>query len=89
MHKYREKINSKLLKILIISIVTIFVALSGIMKTLATEVDPNTITPSDNQYFELKAVEIKDVAGQNKQIIMELWGHNMEFKRIWCTFLIW
>ena len=82
MHKYREKINSKLLKILIISIVTIFLSLSGIMKTLATEVDPNTITPSDNQYFELKAVEIKDVAGQNKQIIMELWGHNMEFKRI-------
>jgi len=35
LHKYREKLNSKLLKILIISIVTIFVALSGIMKTLA------------------------------------------------------
>lgn len=48
----------------------------------AVENDSNTLTPSDEQYFELKAVEIKDVDGQEKQVIMELWGHNLEFKRI-------
>lgn len=48
----------------------------------AVEADPNEIAPSDNQYFELRAVEIKEIDGQNKQVIMELWGHNMEFKRI-------
>lgn len=40
------------------------------------------IEPAENQYFELKAVEVKDVENQNKQVIMELWGNNIEFKRI-------
>lgn len=41
-----------------------------------------TIEPADNQYFELKATTITDVAGQNKQVIMELWGYEIDFKRI-------
>lgn len=40
------------------------------------------IEPADNQYFELKATTITDVAGQNKQVIMELWGYEIDFKRI-------
>lgn len=41
----------------------------------------NIIIPEENQYFELRAVEVKDVEG-NKQVIMELWGHEIDFKRI-------
>lgn len=50
----------------------------------ASEVDESyiEITPSENQYLELRATQVKDIAGQNKQVIMELWGNNVEFKRI-------
>ncbi len=41
----------------------------------------NIIIPEENQYFELRAVEVKDVEG-SKQVIMELWGHEIDFKRI-------
>lgn len=44
--------------------------------------DTTCIAPEDNQYFELRATEVKTVDGQNKQVIMELWGNNIEFKRI-------
>ena len=44
--------------------------------------DTTCITPEDNQYLELRATEVKEVEGQNKQVIMELWGNNIEFKRI-------
>lgn len=44
--------------------------------------DTNCITPTDQQYIELRAVEIKEKEEQNKQVIMELWGNNIEFKRI-------
>ncbi len=43
----------------------------------ANEID---LVPTDDQYFELRAVEVKEVAGQNKQVIMELWGNNLETK---------
>ena len=49
---------------------------------MASEEDVNTIEPSENQYFELRATQIKQVAGQNKQVIFELWGNDIEFKRI-------
>ena len=44
--------------------------------------DPNCLTPTDAQYLELRAVSVRDVKDQNKQVIMELWGNNLEFKRI-------
>ena len=39
-------------------------------------------TPSENQFLELRAVEVKDVEGQNKQVTMELWTNSIEFERI-------
>lgn len=38
------------------------------------------IEPGSNQYFELVAREIKDVSGENKQVLMELWGYDIDFK---------
>lgn len=45
-----------------------------------------TIEPSDvkGQYFELRATSLKDVPGEGRQLIMELWGHDIDFKRISC-----
>lgn len=48
----------------------------------ASEVDVNCIEPLDNQFLELRATQVNDIQGQNKQVIMELWGNNVEFKRI-------
>jgi len=47
---------------------------------MASETDTGCITPEENQYFELRAVNVKEVTGQNKQVTMELWGNNLEFK---------
>ena len=45
-------------------------------------VEASTIEPTDDQYLELKATNITEVEGKNKQVIMELWGHEIDFKRI-------
>lgn len=45
-------------------------------------VEASTIEPTDDQYLELKATNINEVEGKNKQVIMELWGHEIDFKRI-------
>ena len=65
--------------ILIMGIVLTIISFTMIM---ASEIDPNCVTPTDEQYLELRAVTAKEVEGQNKQVVMELWGNNVEFKRI-------
>lgn len=40
----------------------------------------NVIKPKDNQYLELRTVEVKEVEGENKQVIMELWANNLQLK---------
>ena len=45
-------------------------------------VEASTIEPTDDQYLELKATNITEVEGKNKHVIMELWGHEIDFKRI-------
>lgn len=64
--------------IVVISIVALFVSLFPIKAHADTTTTVRT--PEDNQYLELRAVKVNDVAGQNKQVIMELWGHNLSFK---------
>ena len=49
---------------------------------MAIVVEASTIEPTDDQYLELKATNITEVEGKNKQVIMELWGHEIDFKRI-------
>lgn len=36
--------------------------------------------PTENQYMELRLSKITDVDGKDKQVIMELWAHNIEIK---------
>lgn len=76
-------------KIVLIIVCFIISVVSSIINvTTAAETDgtttfcENCIAPSNNQYLELKATEIVEVEGNGKQLIMELWGHNIKFKRI-------
>lgn len=63
-------------------IISAFILIIMICSTIimASETDNTCLTPTDNQYFELRAVQVNQVEGQNKQVIMELWGNNIEFK---------
>lgn len=84
--------NTKMLKkinfIFIIIILCIIVLLINFNLVFAGEINivesvkTIEIQPTDNQFLELRAVEINEVEGQNKQLIMELWGNELEFKRI-------
>lgn len=60
----------------------VFFLLLGNVATIFAANDENLLVPTDDQYLELKSVQVKDVTGQNKQVIMQLWGHNLEFRRI-------
>ena len=69
--------SSKKLTIFLCSVILLLVTL---VPSLATA--ENRLTPEESQYFELRAVEVKDIDGQNKQVVMQLWGHEIDFKRI-------
>lgn len=62
-------------------LICIFLLLGNVATILAAN-DENLLVPTDDQYLELKVVQVKDVTGQNKQVVMQLWGHNLEFRRI-------
>lgn len=68
-------------RIVIAVLICIFLLLGNVATILAAN-DESLLTPTDDQYLELKAVQAKDVTGQNKQVILQLWGHNLEFRRI-------
>ena len=69
---------------IIATVVIICTIIVNVISTIvmASEEDKTTIEPSENQYFELRATQIKEVIGQNKQVTFELWGNDIEFKRI-------
>ncbi|MCI9366447.1 MAG: hypothetical protein HFJ54_08125 [Clostridia bacterium] len=46
------------------------------------DIKTTELEPTGDQFLELRAVEINEVEGQNRQVIMELWGNELEFKRI-------
>ena len=46
----------------------------------AADTDNSILEPSSDQYLELRATKVNKIEGKNKQVIMELWGYNIEFK---------
>ena len=68
--------SNKSLLIFLYTMLVVLVVQVGIL--LAT--NENVIKPEENQYLELRTVEVREVDGQNKQVIMELWSNNLEFK---------
>ena len=75
MLKKRKKHKAMLLAI----ILTMMIPIVGI--SIYSHADTTKIlTPNENQYLELKATSILEKEDGKKQLIMELWGHNLEFK---------
>lgn len=65
--------------IILMTVLAIMLSVVGI--NIYSHADTTKIlTPTENQYLELKATSIIDKEDGNKQLIMELWGHNLEFK---------
>lgn len=74
---YQSRNNRKTIFVIVAIIIILFSSLTKVMAS-----DANCVTPTDEQFMELRAVEVKEIEGKNKQVIMELWGNNVEFKRI-------
>lgn len=49
----------------------------------------NTLQYTNSQYLELRGTQIVELADGSKQLTMELWGHDLVLKRIWCEIFIW
>jgi len=76
-----KKMITKIVNLILIVSLLLFSILPTNISLASTEIEP-----ADNQYLELRATTIKEVDGQNKQVIMELWGYEIDFKRFWSTF---
>lgn len=73
------KTRKKHKAMLLIIILTMMILIVGI--SIYSHADTTKIlTPDENQYLELKATSIIEKEDGNKQLIMELWGHDLEFK---------
>ena len=68
----------KLIKINLIVLIICICTIAASCKIVMA--DSTTIEPTTNQYIELRATKIKDVEGNGKQVIFELWGHDIKFK---------
>lgn len=83
----KKSCTNKLISIICITILIISL-LSDLVYAIevadgAKEAPKTTcIIPNDNQYLELKATEVKSTSETKSQVIMELWGYNIESSRI-------
>lgn len=71
----KKTLRTKLLKMLIVAIIFL---ISIIIKT--NIVQATTLKPSNNQCLEMRAVEVKEVKDNEKQLIFELWANDIDFK---------
>lgn len=71
----KKILRTKLLKMLIVAITFL---ISIIIKT--NIVQATTLKPSNNQCIEMRAVEVKEVKDNEKQLIFELWANDINFK---------
>ena len=61
----------------LIKIVVIFMLICIMFQSISFA---EITVPTENQYMELKLAKITDIDGKDKQVIMELWAHNIEIK---------
>lgn len=82
-NNYQIKKTSKLIVVIITVFLTLFTNyVIPINKVYAADTDNSILEPSSDQYLELRATKVNKIEGKNKQVIMELWGYNIEFKGI-------
>jgi len=76
------KVNTKRTNVKFAIIPLIIVAIIANINIFAMASEVTVKTPNENQFLELRAVEVKDIEGKNKQLTMELWTNSIEFERI-------
>lgn len=70
-----KALNKKTLKMLIVAIgFLIFIIIN------TNTVQATTLQPNDSQCIEMRAVEVKQVQDNEKQLIFELWSNDIDFK---------
>lgn len=85
----KEIKNKKAIAIVICFILSLFVNTLSIA-TIDTNIPKQSSKESEvkkniegaYEHFELRATQIKETEAGNRQLIMELWGKDIEFKRI-------
>lgn len=79
MAQHKAKDKPKFLVLMLMSILV----LSYMRPIFGQESDDRTVlTPTDTQFLEMRATEIKPLADGSKQVIMELYANDLIFKRI-------
>lgn len=70
MQKVSKKIIATIINLIILCICFCNVSIA----------ESKLVEPTENQFFELKAVKVTNIEGKDKQVIFELWAHEIEFK---------
>ena len=70
MQKVSKKIIATIINLIILCICFCNVSIA----------ESKLVEPTENQFFELRAVKVTNIEGKDKQVIFELWAHVIEFK---------
>ena len=70
MQKVSKKIIATIINLIILCICFCNVSIA----------ESKLVEPTENQFFELRAVKVTNIEGRDKQVIFELWAHEIEFK---------
>lgn len=70
MQKVSKKIIATIINLIILCICFCNVSIA----------ESKLVEPTENQFFELRAVKVTNIEGKDKQVIFELWAHEIEFR---------
>lgn len=70
MQKVSKKIIATIINLIILCICFCNVSIA----------ESKLVEPTENQFFELRAVKVTNIEGKDKQVIFELWAREIEFK---------
>lgn len=70
MQKVSKKIIATIMNLIILCICFCNVSIA----------ESKLVEPTKDQFFELRAVKVTNIDGKDKQVIFELWAHEIEFK---------
>ena len=70
MQKVSKKIIATIINLIILCICFCNVSIA----------ESKLVEPTEDQFFELRAVKVTNIEGKDKQVIFELWAHEIEFR---------
>lgn len=70
MQKVSKKIIATIINLIILCICFCNVSIA----------ESKLVEPTEDQFFELRTVKVTNIEGKDKQVIFELWAHEIEFK---------